>query len=151
MGRSSETFNKKEKEKKRLKKQQEKKERTEDRKANSDKGKTLEGMLAYVDHNGNLTSTPPDPNQRNKVSSESIQISIPKKEDLAPENTTRTGTITYFNEAKGYGFIKDSQTQESLFVHVNGIAEQIKERDKVTFEAEKGLKGMNAVKVKKST
>lgn len=150
MGKSSETFSKKEKEKKRLKKQKDKKERAEDRKAHSDKGKTLEGMMAYVDYNGNLTSVPPDPNQRRNISSENIQISSPKKEDRAPEDLIRNGTVTFFNESKGYGFIKDLQTQESLFVHVNGIAEQIKEKDKVTFEVERGAKGLNAVKVKKA-
>ena len=70
MARSSETFNKKEKEKKRLKKHQDKREKAEDRKANSDKGKTLEEMLAYVDENGNISSTPPDINKKKKINSE---------------------------------------------------------------------------------
>ena len=61
MGKSSETYNKKEKEKKRLKKHQEKKEKAEIRKTSSSKGKGLEGMMAYVDEDGNLTSSPPDP------------------------------------------------------------------------------------------
>ena len=61
MGRSQETFNKKEREKKRRKKRQEKLEKKEERKSNSNKGKRLEEMFSYVDENGNLTSTPPDP------------------------------------------------------------------------------------------
>lgn len=150
MGKSSETFNKKEKEKKRLQKQQNKKERAEERKANSDKGKDLADMLAYVDADGNITSTPPDPKQKAQIDAGSIQLSTPKKEELSPEELTRTGMVTFFNESKGYGFIRDLQTQESLFVHVNGLQEQIKERDKVTFETEKGPKGLNAIKVKKS-
>ena len=62
MARSKETFNKREKEKKRLKKQQEKREKMEERKAQ--KVSSFEQMLAYVDENGNLSSTPPDPKKR---------------------------------------------------------------------------------------
>jgi len=57
--------------------------------------------------------------------------------------------LPFFNDSKGFGFIRDLQTQESVFVHVNGLAEQIKENDKVTFETEQGQKGLNAIKVKK--
>ncbi|MBS7563195.1 cold shock domain-containing protein [Mucilaginibacter sp. Bleaf8] len=149
MGRSTETFSKKENEKKRLKKQRDKKERAEERKANSDKGKSLEDMMAYVDHNGNITSTPPDPTKRKNVQSEDIQLGVPKQEDR-PVETVRNGTVAFFNESKGYGFIRDLQSQESIFVHVNGIVEQIKENDKVTFEVEKTPKGLNAIKVKKA-
>jgi cold shock CspA family protein len=149
MGKSSETFNKKENEKKRLKKQKDKKERAEERKANSDKGKGLEDMMAYVDHNGNITSTPPDPTKKKNILSEDIQLGVPKHEDL-PQDLVRTGMITFFNESKGYGFIRDLQTQESIFVHINGILEQVKENTKVIFEVEKGPKGLNAVKVKKA-
>ncbi|MGI4021200.1 MAG: cold-shock protein [Janthinobacterium lividum] len=150
MGRSTETFSKKEKEKKRLKKQQDKKEKTEDRKANSDKGKSLDEMMAYIDENGNITSTPPDPTkQRKKVQLESIQIGVPKQEAVLAD-VVKNGTITFFNESKGYGFIKDLQTQESIFVHINGLVDPVKEGDKVTFETERGQKGPNAIKVKKA-
>jgi hypothetical protein len=60
MGRSQETFSKKEREKKRLSKRKEKEEKKAERKANSSKGKGLEGMLAYVDENGMISQTPPD-------------------------------------------------------------------------------------------
>ncbi|RYZ96849.1 MAG: cold shock domain-containing protein, partial [Sphingobacteriaceae bacterium] len=56
---------------------------------------------------------------------------------------------TFFNESKGYGFIRDGQTQESVFVHINSLAEEVREGDKVSFEVEQGQKGPNAVKVKK--
>mgnify|MGYP003575784669 CR=1 FL=1 len=148
MAKSTETFNKKEKEKKRLKKQQEKRERSEERKASSNKGKGLEDMLAYVDENGNISSTPPDPNKKKKINAEDIQIGVAKQEAVEYE-TVRQGTVTFFNESKGYGFIKDSQTQESVFVHINGLAQPIKENDKVTFETEMGQKGLNAIKVTK--
>ncbi|MDT3403988.1 cold-shock protein [Mucilaginibacter terrae] len=149
MGRSSETFSKKENEKKRLKKQQEKKERAEERKSNAVKGQSLENMMAYVDENGNITSTPPDPTKKKKISTDDIRIGTPKQEDI-PVEIERTGTLTFFNEGKGYGFIRDAQSQESVFVHINGIIQQIKEGDKVTFETEKGPKGLNAIKVKKA-
>jgi cold shock CspA family protein len=149
MGRSTETFSKKEKEKKRLKKQQDKKEKSEDRKANSDKGKSLDEMMAYIDENGNITSTPPDPSKRKVILSENIQIGVPKQENIVPD-IIRNGTVTFFNEAKGYGFIKDQQTQESIFVHINGLMEAVAENDKVVFETEQGQKGLNAIKVKKA-
>jgi len=150
MGRSTETFSKKEKEKKRVKKQQEKKEKAEERKASAVKGQSLDDMMAYVDENGNITSTPPDPTRKKKViSSEDIQIGVPKQADI-PVDIIRTGTLTFFNEGKGYGFIRDAQSQDSIFVHINGIIEQVKEGDKVIFETEKGQKGLNAVKVKKA-
>ncbi|MVN23061.1 cold-shock protein [Mucilaginibacter arboris] len=150
MGRSTETFSKKEKEKKRLKKQLDKKEKTEDRKANSDKGKSLDEMMAYVDENGNITSTPPDPTKKRKNLVENIQIGVPKQEAALPADLIRNGTITFFNESKGYGFIKDLQTQDSVFVHINGLVDPVKEGDKVTFETEQGQKGPNAIKVKKA-
>ncbi len=64
MAKSQETFSKKEKEKLKLKKRKEKEEKKADRKANSQKGQDLSDMLAYVDENGNLTTTPPDPKKR---------------------------------------------------------------------------------------
>jgi cold shock CspA family protein len=148
MGRSQETFNKKEKEKKRLKKKQDKEKKKEDRKSNTDKGKSFEDMLAYVDENGMITSTPPDPNKKKVlVKAENIQIGISRQEDTGPVDVVRKGTITFFNESKGYGFIKDHDSQESVFVHVNGLLGPVKENDKVTFETEMGHKGLNAIKV----
>ncbi|GAB3200826.1 cold shock CspA family protein [Pontibacter aydingkolensis] len=149
MGRSQETFSKKEKEKKRLKKRQDKEAKKEDRKANSSKGHGLDDMLAYVDDNGNITSTPPDPTKKKKeIKQEDIQIGVSKQEEPDPADLIRKGTVTFFNTSKGYGFIRDHDTQESIFVHQNGLTCPIKENDKVTFEVEKGQKGLNAVNVK---
>ncbi|MBE9586630.1 cold shock domain-containing protein [Mucilaginibacter sp. JRF] len=149
MGRSTETFNKKEREKKKLRKQQDKREKAEERKANAVKGGDLDDMMAYVDENGDITSTPQVPGKRKQVSLENIQIGIARQEDI-PVEVVRNGKVAFFNDSKGYGFIKDQLTQESIFVHINGILEQIKENDKVTFEIEQGAKGPNAVKVKKA-
>jgi len=149
MSKSQETFNKKEKEKKRLKKKQEKDQKREERKSTSSKGKSLEEMYAYVDEDGNITLAPPDPNKKRKViKQEDIEIGVSKQEAPDPADLIRKGTVTFFNDSKGYGFIKDSVTQESVFVHVNSFEEEIGENDKVTFEMEKGMKGMNAVRVK---
>ncbi len=147
MAKSTATFSKKEKEKKRLKKSQDKREKAEERKSNFVKGKTLEDMMAYIDEHGNITSTPPDPSRKLKVNSEDIQIAIPTQEDIVQE-IVRNGIVGFFNDAKGYGFIKDLQSQESIFVHVNALTEPIKEGNKVTFEIEPGAKGPTAVKFK---
>ena len=150
MGKSQETFNKKEKEKNRLKKRQEKTEKMEERKANAKKGKTLEEMMAYIDENGNITSTPPDPRKKKIFKPEEIQVGVPIQEAGKEESLIRTGVITFFNDTKGFGFIKDMQTQESVFIHVNQLSEAIRENDKVTFQVERGPKGLQALDVKKS-
>ena len=61
----------------------------------------------------------------------------------------KTGTVKFFNESKGFGFIKDDQGQE-FFVHATGLGDKIRENDAVTFEVAEGKKGLNAVNVKKS-
>jgi cold shock CspA family protein len=148
MGKSQETFNKKEKEKKRLKKKQDKEQKKEERKANSDKGKSMDQMLAYVDADGNISSTPPDPMKKSVIKSEDIQIGVSRQEPIDPADLIRKGTVTFFNDSKGYGFIKDHESQDSVFVHINGLIDRVAENDKVTFETEMGQKGLNAIKVK---
>lgn len=149
MGKSQETFNKKEKEKKRLKKRQDKEEKMEERKANAKKGQSLDDMMAYLDENGNISSTPPDPYKKKVFKQEDIQVGVPKQEERGPEELIRKGVVTFFNDTKGFGFIKDQQTQESVFIHVNQLSGPIKENDKVIFEVERGPKGLNAINVKK--
>lgn len=147
MAKSQRFFNKKDKEKKRLKKRLEKQKKREKRRTNS-QGGGLENMIAYVDENGNITDTPPDPTKKKKINAKSIEIGVPKSEE---EETSpiRKGRVEFFNDSKGYGFIKDLETQEKYFVHFNGLMEEIKENDKVTFELKHGMKGMNAVRVKR--
>jgi len=151
MGKSGETFGKKEKEKKKAKQRQEKAEKMEDRKANAKKGKSLDEMMAYLDENGNISSTPPDPTKRKTFNQEDIQVGVPRQEERGEEDATRTGVITFFNEDKGFGFINDLQSQERVFIHVNQLLEPVKEGDKVIFEVERGPKGLNAVNVKKGS
>lgn len=149
MAKSQETFSKKEKEKQRLKKRQDKQEKKEERQANARNGNNLESMLAYIDENGNISSTPPDPRKKIVTNAEDIRIGVAKQEPLDESELIRTGVVTMFKDDKGYGFIKDSKTQESVFVHINSLIDRIKEHDKVTFEVEMGVKGKNAVAVKK--
>ena len=61
-----------------------------------------------------------------------------------------TGTVKFYNAAKGYGFIKVDETNQEVFVHASGLADQVRQDDKVTFEVEDGKKGPNAVNVKKA-
>ena len=58
------------------------------------------------------------------------------------------GTVKFFNNSKGFGFIKPSDGGEDVFVHVSALAEEIRENDQVSYEVEQGKKGKNAVKVK---
>jgi cold shock CspA family protein len=146
MGKSQETFNKKEKEKKRIKKRQDKLLKKEDRKANAEGG-GLENMMAYVDENGMISDTPPDPTKKKKVIAANIEIGVPKRDDIV-EDPIKNGRVDFFNDQKGFGFIKELDTQEKYFVHVNGTLEEIRENDLVEFELERGMKGMNAVRVK---
>jgi len=141
----AETWNKKEREKKKRQNRKDKEEKKQERKENNKNNP--ESMIAYVDEMGNLSSKPPDPRKKIVVNAEDIEIGIPKQEDLGPEDLIRTGIVTFFNNEKGYGFIKDLETQESVFVHANSLSEPIKENNKVNYEAEKGPKGMNAVNV----
>jgi cold shock CspA family protein len=147
MGRSQETFNKKDKEKNKLKKRQDKLAKKEERKANAKDG-SLESMMAYVDEFGNITDTPIDPKMKKAISAEDIEIGIPKRE-IEENETIREGKVSYYNSDKGYGFIRDAVSQESIFVHVNAVSGTIAENDKVSFERVKGPKGWNAVNVKK--
>ncbi|HYG20538.1 MAG TPA: cold shock domain-containing protein [Ohtaekwangia sp.] len=148
MAKSRETWGKKENENKKAKKRKEKEARKEERKANAKEGGTrFEDMIAYMDENGNITSTPPDPSRKKVIRAEDIEIGVPKQEARAYD-PIRKGTVTFFNDSKGFGFIKDSETQESVFVHINNLREAIRENNKVTFEVEMGQKGPVAVNVK---
>jgi cold shock CspA family protein len=144
-----ETFNKKDQQARSEKKKKEKEQKKEERKANKS-AKSFEDMIAYVDEYGNITSTPPDPTKKKVINEEEIEISVPRQSQRKEESPGRKGRVTFFNSSKGYGFIKDDDSQDSVFVHVNQVDGLIKEGDKVTFEVERGPKGFNAIKVKVS-
>ncbi len=147
MAKSQETFSKKEKEKQKVRKRKEKEEKKEQRKASSAKGMGIEHMMAYVDENGNLTSVPPDPSRKKEFKLEDIEIGV-AKQVAEIYDPYRTGIVTFFNDSKGYGFIKDDKTKEGVFVHSSGLTVNIKEGNKVSFEIETNHKGPQAVNVK---
>lgn len=60
----------------------------------------------------------------------------------------KQGIVKFFNEAKGYGFIVDNDTQSEIFVHITGLIDRVRENDAVTFDVKEGRKGLNAVDVK---
>ena len=149
MAKSRETYGKKENQKKKLKQRQEKAEKMEERKAHAKKGKSLNEMMAYIDENGHISDTPPDPRRMKIFLQEDMQISVPKQEARQEGDSIRKGVVTFSNDEKGFGFINDLQTQERVFIHINQLTEPIKEHDKVSFEVEVGFKGLSAVNVKK--
>ena len=142
----TETWNKKEREKKKRQKKTEKAEKKQERK---ESGENPGNMIAYLDENGNLSSTPPDPRKKVIIKAEDIELGIPRYDPANAGDVTRNGVITFFNHDKGFGFIKDLQTQESVFVHINALSgDAVNENDKVTFEIEMGPRGSNAINVK---
>jgi len=147
MARSQQTFSKREREKKRLEKRKEKQKKREERKAESEESGG--GIpFAYVDKDGNLTDTPQEKRTKSDIDPSSIEVSTPKKVYTEEElSLVRTGKVSYFDHSKGFGFIIDNLDQEKYFCHHTGLIDDISENDTVTFELEKGLKGMNAVKV----
>ena len=141
------TSGKREREKIKQTKRLDKQRKREERQSSG--SRNFEEMLAYVDENGVITSTPPelDPNKE-EIKQEEILISTPKKEDIETP-TVLKGRVDYFNESKGYGFIKDLGSDEKYFFHVsNNTLTDISETDIVTFELERGLRGMNAINIR---
>lgn len=147
MGRSQESFNKKAVRNKKEKKRKEKEQKRLARKEN-EKSSSLDDMIAYVDENGVIMDTPPDPEEKKDIKAEDIEVSIPKSDPNEKEDPIRKGTVSFFNESKGYGFIRDLESRDSIFVHVNNTLEEIKEGNLVSFETEKGPKGLTAINVK---
>ena len=139
------TGDKRENEKERLARRAEKQKRKEEKKL-SPKANSLDDMIAYVDENGMITSTPPTENiKKEEIKQEEIVISTPKKEKEVP--TVMKGRVEFFNTSKGFGFIKDLSGTEKYFFHVNNVMADISENDIVTFDLERGIKGMNAVNI----
>ena len=142
-----ESWNKKDREQRKRKEKKDKADKMLQRKENATK-KSFDDMIAYLDENGNLSSKPPDPRKKVEVKLEDIQIGVPEYVPPTEEELKRTGKITFFNSAKGFGFIKDQVSQQSVFFHVNNLESPVNENDKVSFEIEMGQRGPSAVHVK---
>lgn len=137
-------MNKKELEKKKEQKRKEKLNRKENRKQHAGT-KSFDDMIAYIDENGQITDTPPDRSKKQEIDIENIMVSTPRMEDI--EEPELQGRVDYYNGEKGYGFIKDSDSANKYFFHINNAPPSIAEGNKVTYELEKGKKGMNAVNI----
>ena len=144
MGRSQESFNKKDV---RNKKEKKRKEKIAKKLLKKDGEKSsFDDMIAYVDENGVITSEPIDPRNKTEIKLEDIAISVPKG-STEEEDPVREGTVSFYNESKGFGFIKDLETKQDVFVHANNVIGEIKEGNLVTYEVENGQRGPNAVRV----
>ncbi|MCL3778789.1 cold shock domain-containing protein [Prolixibacteraceae bacterium JC049] len=146
MARSKETFGKKDVRSKKEKKRKEKEKKRLERKEQGKKG-NFDDMIAWVDENGMITDTQPDLTQKKEIKAENIEIAIPKAE-FRVNLRIRTGKLKSFDEMKGFGFIVDSETRDSIFVHQSDCESELKAGMLLQFETEKGLKGLKAVNVK---
>jgi len=107
----------------------------------------LDDMIAYVDETGQILDTPPEEKAETPDASD-IEVSIPKKDPSEQGARIREGRVSFLNHNKGYGFINESGTGQSVFVHVNDFLDDIDENDRVIFEIGKGQKGPMALNVK---
>lgn len=144
----SETWNKRERERNKQQKKKEKLERRQERKLANKGSHDLESMLAYVDEEGNLTSKPVDPKKKVSINAEDIEISVSRQQEIQAEDREQVGIVTLFKTDQGYGFIKNPETQTSYFFHIKSLIDPVRENNKVSFEIEKGPKGLNAVNVR---
>ena len=148
MARSQETYNKKEV---RNKKEKKRKEKAAKRQARREGEKTsMDDMIAYVDQHGVITDEPVDPGMKSEIKLEDIEVSVPKGNPKEDEDPVRKGTITFYNDSKGFGFIKDMETKQNVFFHANNVLGEVKEGNLVTYEVEMGQRGPVGVKVELS-
>ncbi|MCE5205725.1 MAG: cold shock domain-containing protein [Porphyromonadaceae bacterium] len=141
----SSSFHKKEIEKNKQQKKKEKLQRKEERKQQG--VSTFEDMIAYVDANGMIVDEPPTLAKKDEIAVEDIEISVPRKE-FEEEVGDPTGRVDFFDESRGFGFIKEKDGVNKYFFHKSNAEPGIQEDQMVTFRLERGLKGMNAVDVK---
>ena len=141
----ADSLSKKENSKKKTKRRQDKVLRREDRKANNNKGKSLEDMIVYVDINGNFTSTPPHLQNRDEDLAKARKSA---DKTTVNQDTVFTGIVTYLSE-KGYGFITEDKTGENVFFHHGQLNQPVDKQDKVSYKKESTLKGDRAINIKK--
>jgi cold shock CspA family protein len=105
-------------------------------------------MIAYVDENGMITDSPPDSTRKSTTKANEIEVSVPKQDPGDPSSKSRTGKLAFFNETKGYGFINESVTGQSIFVHASDFLDEINKGDTVSFKIGKGQRGPSAFEVR---
>ncbi|MDN3594465.1 cold-shock protein [Zunongwangia endophytica] len=138
------SFSKKQNAKKKLLKKKLKAQRREERKTDNDKGKSFEDMIAYVDENGNLSDTPPDERKKTKINAEDINLDHDREERV---ETRKTGVVISYFDDKGFGFIKEDESGDNVFVHNKDVLKPLSERVKVSFKKEMSPKGFKATSV----
>lgn len=147
MAKSKQTFLKNENEKKKQLKKKEKEEKKAQRKSESGK-KGLDDMIAYLDHNGRITSTPPDPKMKVEIKLEDILVGA--RTFAAEEvDNTKQGVVATFHHDKNFGFIKVPNSSEQIFFHASQVEGSINEGDKIEFEIGHGNRGVLAINIKK--
>jgi cold shock CspA family protein len=138
------TSNKRDREKAKEEKRKEKQLRKEQRQSAGTS--SFDDMIAYQDEFGQFHDTPPE-KPKEEIDVNDIEISIPKQSEMADDDLPLSGCVDYFNSSKGFGFIKADDSQEKFFFHISMAPDNIAEGDKVTFETERGPRGMNAVNI----
>ena len=147
MGRSQETSGKKEVRNRKEKKRKEKAQKRA-RKKNEGRKSSFDEKIAYVDEFGRISSTPVDPDRKTEIAVENIQLSAAKILQESNTSLLRKGVVTYFNESKGFGFIRDLESDQRIFVHANGLVEPVIENNLFVFDLVKGPKGPSAMNFK---
>lgn len=140
------SYSKRDLEKKKQEKRAAKQQKKEEKKSGG--SASFDDMIAYVDENGMITDTPPTPGVTTKVNAETIEVSVPRREETEEDDAPREGRIEHFNMSKGYGFVKELKGVEKYFFHISGLTEPVVENNIVTFDLERGPRGMNAVNIK---
>ena len=138
------TSGKREREKLKQTKRQDKQKKKEERMSGG--SRSFEDMLAYVDENGVLHTSQEDVKPREEVDISEIEVSVPRQSEIEDEEPM-SGRVEYFTASKGYGFIKDASDGEKYFFHISNAPAGIAAGDRVTFELERGTRGMNAVRI----
>ena len=136
------TTGKRDREKLKQQKKEDKQKRKEERQNTGTR--SFEEMIAYVDQFGVLHTTPQE-KSKEEMDVSTIAVSTPKQEDI--EIVPLNGRVEHFNTSKGYGFIKDLNSNEKYFFHISETPDALVEGDKVSFELERGPRGMNAVRI----
>ena len=148
MGRSQETLGKKEVRKKKEKKRKDKEKKRALKKTDSNKS-SFDDMIAYVDEFGVISSTPPDPDRKKQeIAAEDIEIQVIRTNPEDAPDFHRKGVVTFYNDSKGFGFIRDLESNMRLFFHASDVQEPVKEDNIVAFEKGKGPKGVAAINVR---
>lgn len=141
----SNSFSKREIEKQKQQKRKEKQKRREERKQQG--VSSFKDMIAYVDANGVITDTPPEPAMEEEIELEDIEISVPRKE-VEEVIGDPEGTVDFYDETRGFGFIREGDTVIKYFFHKSNAEYGVAEGDRVSYRLERGPRGMNAVDVK---